>query len=177
MCSWAAFSFFSEAPSASSSAAICRRSALICWLRFSIWAMARAVAAFCRSICVLSALTWPGPGAGVLAFGGAAQAVAFALGRRQRGVQLRDLLLETDLAGPLQREQVGKPRDLRVEARQRGVLAGDFLRQKELRHHEHGEQKDDRQDQRRQGVDEARPVIHAAVAAAAGKRHSCAYLL
>jgi hypothetical protein len=30
---------------------------------------------------------------------------------------------------------------LRVEPRQRGVLAGDFLRQEELRHHEHGEQK------------------------------------
>ena len=130
------------------------------------------------SIWVLSPLTLALPAPAFWRLGGGpAQAVAFALGRRQRGAQLRDLLLETDLAGPLQRQQVGEPRDLRVEARERGVLAGDFLRQKELRHHEHGEQKDDRQDQRRQRVDEARPVIHAAVAAAAGKRHGCAYLL
>ena len=51
---------------------------------------------------------------------------------------------------------------------QRGVLAGDLLRQHELHDHEHGEQEDDAKDQRRQGVDEAGPVIDAAVAAGAG---------
>ncbi len=104
------------------------------------------------------------------AFGGAAQPVALAFGRRQRCAQLRDFVFEAGLAGLLQREELRQPRNLRVQPRQRGILAGDLLRQEELRHHEHGEQKDDRQDQRRQRVDEAWPVIHAAVAAA-GKRH------
>ena len=65
-----------------------------------------------------------------------------------------------------QRQQVGQLRDLRVEPLQRRVLAGDFLLQEELHHDEHREQEDDAEDQRRQRVDEARPVIHAAVAAA-----------
>ena len=43
----------------------------------------------------------------------------------------------------------------------------------ELHDHEHGQQEDDAEDQRRQRVDEARPVIHAAVAAASScQRHN-----
>jgi hypothetical protein len=103
--------------------------------------------------------------------GCAAQPVAFAFGGGERGAQLRHLVFEIGLAGLLQRQQLAQPRDLCIEPRQRGVLAGDFLRQEELRHHEHGEQKDHGQDQRRQRVDETRPVIHAAIATAAGERH------
>ena len=106
------------------------------------------------------------------AFGGAAHPVALAFDGGERGAQLRDLGLEAGLAGPLQRQKLGEARDLRGQAGQRRILAGDLLRQKELRHHEHGEQKDDREDERRQRVDKARPVIHAAVAAASRKGHA-----
>ena len=109
---------------------------------------------------------------GILARAGcAAQPVALAFDGGERGAQLRHLVLEIGFAGLLQRQQLAQPRDLRIEPRQRGVLAGDFLRQEELRHHEHGEQKDHAQDQGRQRVDESRPVIHAAIATAAGERH------
>jgi len=74
--------------------------------------------------------------------------------------------LQIGLAGFLQRQQFGELGDLRVEAGEGGVLAGDFLLQIELHHHEHGQNENDAQDQRRQRVDEAGPVIHAAVAAA-----------
>ena len=62
-------------------------------------------------------------------------------------------------------------RNLRIEARQRGVLAGDFLRQEELHDDEDGQQEDDAEDERRQRIDETGPVIDATVAAGAGKRH------
>jgi len=92
--------------------------------------------------------------------------VALALGGGERGGQLRKLVLQIGLAGFLQRQQFGELGDLRVEAGEGGVLAGDFLLQIELHHHEHGQNENDAQDQRRQRVDEAGPVIHAAVAAA-----------
>src|SRR6185312_15805247 len=82
--------------------------------------------------------------AGILArlraFGGAAHPVALAFDGGERGAQLRDLGLQTGFAGPLQRQELGEARDLRGQAGERRVLAGDLLRQKELRHHEHGEQ-------------------------------------
>ena len=64
--------------------------------------------------------------------------------RLYSAVDLRDLGLEARFASPLQRQQLGEARDLRSQAGERRVLAGNLLRQKELRHHEHGEQKDDR---------------------------------
>ena len=113
-----------------------------------------------------------------LPLGGAADAVvealvavALALGRRQARLQHRELLLEAELAGLLQRQKFGQLRDLRVETVERGVFTGDLLRQVKLHEHEHGEQKDDAEDQRRQCVDESGPVIHAAVAAGACKSH------
>ena len=168
----ASLSFFSEISSACSSAANCRRNAAICWLSTSTCASARGfllafeLAGEFRHL----ALRGGGPGAG--AFGFALEAVALALGADERGTQLRELVLEIDLARFLHRQQIGELRDLRVEAAERGVLAGDFLLQIELHHHEHGQNEDDGQDQRRQRVDEARPVIQAAFAAArSGKSH------
>jgi 3',5'-cyclic AMP phosphodiesterase CpdA len=84
---------------------------------------------------------------------------------------LGELLLQAELAGLLQREQLGELRNLRSKARERGVFAGDLLGEVELHDHEHGEQEDDAEDQRRQRVDEAGPIIHAAVAACACKSH------
>ena len=73
----------------------------------------------------------------------------------------------------LQRQQLGQFVDLRVEAVEHLVLAGDFAAEQELRQHEDGQQEHDGQQQRRQRVDEARPVVDAAIAApAAGERHA-----
>ncbi len=99
-----------------------------------------------------------------------AQPVAFALRRVQGRLQLGDLVLKVGLAGPFQRKQLAQPRDLGVEPIERGVFACNFLRQVELRDHEHRQQKDHRQHQCRQSVDEAGPVIHA-FAAGAGECH------
>ena len=49
---------------------------------------------------------------------------------------------------------------------QGGVFPGHFLLEIELHDHEHGQQENDAEDQRRQRVDETRPVIHAAFTAA-----------
>ena len=95
-------------------------------------------------------------------------AVALGFGGGEAGAQLRDLLLQRHLAGLFEPQQIGELRDARRQARQRGVLAGDLLRQHELHDHEHREQEDDAEDQRRQRVDEAGPVIDAAIAAGAG---------
>jgi hypothetical protein len=104
--------------------------------------------------------------------GAAPQSVTFAFRRRQAGAQLRKLLFDAGLAALFQRQKVGQLRDLRVEPLQRGVFAGDFLLQVELHNDEHSEQEDDAEDQGRQRVDEAWPIIHAAVAAArSGKCH------
>ena len=85
--------------------------------------------------------------------------------------QGRDLALVGALLRALEREQVGQLLDLPVEPCQRLVLAGHLARQEELRQHEHGEEKDDDEQHRRQGVDEARPVIDRLVAASARQRH------
>ena len=61
--------------------------------------------------------------------------------------------------------------NLGIEAPERGVFAFDLLRKEELRDHEDREQKDHAKHQRRQGVDETWPIIHAAVAARTGERH------
>jgi hypothetical protein len=60
----------------------------------------------------------------------------------------------------------------RVEADQRGILAGHLLRQEELHHDEHAEQEDDAENERRQGVDESRPVVDTALAAIACHCHT-----
>ena len=63
-------------------------------------------------------------------------------------------------------QQFGELGYLRVEAIEGGVFAGHFLLEIELHDHEHGQQENDTEDQRRQRVDETRPVIHAAFTAA-----------
>src|SRR5262245_25094143 len=105
------------------------------------------------------------------AFVQALVAVALALARRQARSLRVALLLEAELAGLLQREQLRELRDLRIEAVERGVFTGHFLRQVELHHGEHGEQEDDAQDERRQRIDESGPVVHAAVAARTCESH------
>jgi len=116
-------------------------------------------------------------GARAGALGQALEFVAIARGGSERGLQLRELVFQIGLAGLLQRQQFGELGDLRVEAGQRGILAGDFLLQIELHHHEHGQDEDDAEDQRRQRIDEARPVVHAAFAAARScKRHDLGHL-
>ena len=105
------------------------------------------------------------------AFKEALEAVALAFGPSEARAHLGELLLQAELAGLLQREQLGELRNLRSEARERGVFAADLLRQVELHDHEHGEQEDDAEDQGRQRVDESGPVVDAAVAAGACKSH------
>ena len=102
--SCAAFSFFSEAPSASSSAAICRRSAPICSLRFWICASARAVACFSRRSGLGLSLS-PGPAAGAwpLPARSLSRSLCAALSDAR---ELGDLILKAGLAGPLQRKQL-----------------------------------------------------------------------
>ncbi len=113
-----------------------------------------------------------GGGAGAGAVGLALELVAVAFGGGERGAQGGELVFQIGLAGLLHRQQAGELGDLRVELLQRGVLAGDFLLQIELHHDEHGQNEDDRQDQRRQRVDEARPIVHAGfTAAGACERH------
>src|SRR4029077_284033 len=76
-----------------------------------------------------------------------------------------ELSFEIGLARSLHRQQLAKLRDLTVETRQRAILIGDFLLQIKLHDDENGQEKDDAEDQRRQRVDEARPVVHRAFAA------------
>src|SRR6202034_4285096 len=81
-------------------------------------------------------------------------------------------VIEVELAEFFKRQQIVQLGDPGVELLQRLVLAGDFLRQEELHHQEYRKQKHDREHQRRQRVDEARPVIESAFAAACtGKGH------
>ena len=121
----------------------------------------------------LGHLALRGRGAAAQSFVQSHVAVALAFARRQAGAQLRDLLFERELAGLLEREQVGELRDADGQPLQRGVLAGHLLRQHELHDHEHAEQEHDAEDQGRQRVDKSGPVIDA-FAAAAGMSHGCA---
>src|SRR6266480_1806814 len=103
----------------------------------------------------------------------ALDAGALALGGSKAGASLRELVVEIELAELFQRQQIVQLRDLGVELFQRLVLAGDFLRQEELHHQEYGQQEHDRQHQRRQCIDESRPVIETGFAAAGtGEGHS-----
>ncbi len=62
--------------------------------------------------------------------------------------------------------------DLRIEAVEHFILAGDLAAEQELRQHEHRQQEHDRQQQRRKRVDETRPVIDpVARASGAAQRH------
>ena len=100
-------------------------------------------------------------------------AVALALSGGKAGAQLRELVVERELAELFQRQQIVQLRDLGVELLQRLVLAGDFLRQEELHHQKHRQQEHDRQHQRRQRVDETRPVIETGfIASCTGEGHS-----
>ena len=92
--------------------------------------------------------------------------VAIALRAGERRLQAGKLSFKVGLVGLGHRQLLGKPGDLRIEAFQRRVLALHFLLQIKLDHDEDAEQKNDAQNQRRQRVDEAGPVIHAAFAAA-----------
>ncbi len=87
--------------------------------------------------------------------------VALGFGGGEAGAHLRQLVVEIELAEFFQRQQVVQLRQLGVERLQRLVLAGDFLRQEELHHQEHRQQEHDREHQRRQRIDEARPVVEA----------------
>src|SRR3954469_8595183 len=98
-------------------------------------------------------------------------AVALAFGAGQARSQRGQLFLEDHLAGLLQRKKLRELRDLDREAAERGVFAGHFLGQVELHDDEYRQQKDDAEHQRRQRVDETRPIIHAAVAARACESH------
>src|SRR6185503_11532291 len=91
--------------------------------------------------------------------------VALAFGGGEARPQLRKLVLQRGFAAALEAEQIGELGELGGELLQRSVLAGDLLRQNELHDHEDREQEDDAEDQRRKRVDEAGPVIDAAVAA------------
>ena len=165
---------FSEASSASSSAASWRRSALICWFSTSICASARDGHLLFG---IQRLVEFAGAAGGVAAGAGEAviealDAVALGFRRGQPGAQLRQLVVEIELAELFQRQQVVELRDLGVELLQRLVLAGDFLRQEELHHQEHRQQEHDREHQRRQRVDEARPVVESGfVAAGTGEGH------
>src|ERR1041385_8881096 len=60
---------------------------------------------------------------------------------------------------------------------QGGVLTPYFLLQVKLHNDENGQQKNDAENERRQGIDEARPVVHAAFAAANPCERHCRYLI
>src|SRR5262249_56391631 len=94
------------------------------------------------------------------------------VGEGQGGWQLRQLIFEPRLAGFFKSQQLGELCYLCVQAIECGILPGNFLLQIELHHHEYGKQENDTEYQRRQCVDEPRPVVHAAVAAASScQRH------
>ena len=105
------------------------------------------------------------------AFIESAVAVALAFGGVQGRPNLRELLLEIELAGLFQRKQFGELGNLGVEAIQCRVFARDFLRQIELHDDKDAQQEDDAENQRRQRVDESGPVVHAAFAAGASESH------
>jgi hypothetical protein len=79
---------------------------------------------------------------------------------------LRELIFEAGLARFLQSQQFSELGNLRVEAIEGGVFPRHFLLEIELDNHEYGQQENNTEDQRRQRVDETRPVIHAAFTAA-----------
>ncbi len=79
--------------------------------------------------------------------------------RRKRRLQRGEVGLEIAGIGLFELQQVAQLRDLRVEPRHRRVLAADLLPEKELAQHEQREQENDHQQEARQGIDEARPVI------------------
>jgi len=95
---------------------------------------------------------------------GAVEKLAF--GDGEGGTQLRKLIFDAGLARFFQAQQFGELGYLRIEAIEGGVFAGYFLLEVELNDHEYSQQKNDTEDQRRQRVDETRPVIHAAFTAA-----------
>ena len=100
------------------------------------------------------------------AFGGTLEPVPLVFRRGECCAQLRELVFEIRLAGLLKSKEFGELRYLRSETAKSSVLSSNFLLQIELHDHKYGEQKNDAENQRRQCVDEARPVIHAAVTAA-----------
>ena len=167
----------SDALSASSSAAICLRSAAICWLSSSTcdqraladlllvvevvrqradcarWRRRPAPAPLASSCCETRSSRFPPPRARPADWPAESSSPALP---------------------PAPAPEVGQFVDLRVEPVQHLVLAGDLAAQQELRQHEHRQQEHDGEQQRRQRVDETRPVVdRALVAAAAGERHQC----
>ena len=101
----------------------------------------------------------------------AAIAVAIAFRRGEARANLRELLLETELAGFFQGEKLSELRDLCVETGQRRIFSRDFLGEIKLQEHKHREQEHDAEDEGRERIDEARPIIQAAVPACACKGH------
>ena len=83
--------------------------------------------------------------------------------RREHG----DLAFVGVLLAALHRQQARQLLDLAIEPRERAVLARHLAGEEELRQHEHREQEDDDEQHRRQGVDEAGPIIDAFDAASA----------
>ena len=110
-------------------------------------------------------------GAGAALGGLAQQALPLALRSFERRGKRGDFRLVFALLRALHGEQAGQLFDLAVESGERRVLARHLARKEELRQHEHRQEKNDHQQHRRQRVDEARPIIHASVAASARQRH------
>ncbi len=97
---------------------------------------------------------------------------ALALRGVERGLQVGEAVLGVLGVALFQRQQLRQLVDLRVEARQHLVAAADLAAEQELRQHEDRQQEHDRHEQRRQRVDEARPVVDVAIACACpGERH------
>ncbi len=116
-----------------------------------------------------------GVGAGIVAGASVEQCLQprpFILRRGKGGLQARQGVLHILLVALFHGQKFGQFGNLAVETRQHLVLAGNLTRQHELREHEDRQQKHDGHQQRRQRIDEARPIIHTPVAAAvARKRH------
>ncbi len=97
--------------------------------------------------------------------------MAFARNRRgQRGLQIGDGVLHVLRIAALQRQELGQFLNLAVEAGKHAVLVVDLTAEQELRQHENGQQEHDCQEQRRQGIDEARPVIDMPLAMAVSSK-------
>ena len=104
----------------------------------------------------------------------ALQPRAFGLGAAQGRLQRAEALLGGAAARALEREQVGQLGDLPVEPVEHRVAAGDLPGEEELADHEDGDQEHDGEEEGRQGVDEARPVVEAparGAPASADRRH------
>ena len=95
----------------------------------------------------------------------AAQLVALGLRAAQCRAQPGKLVFQRRSGRALQRQEVGKLLELHLETHDLVLLAGDFLTEEELRDREDRNQEDENEQQRRQRIDEARPVIDPAVGA------------